>query len=40
LDKTISFTVTTVDGKPALRDIKGISIGVGFLKKEITSYGP
>jgi len=40
LDKTISFTVTTVGGKPALRDIKGISIGVGFLKKEITSYGP
>jgi hypothetical protein len=40
MDKTISFTVTTVDGKPALRDIQGISIGVGFLKKEITRFGP
>jgi hypothetical protein len=34
LNKTISFTVTTANGKPALRDIKGISIGVGFLKKD------
>ena len=43
LDKTISFTVTSVGGKPALRDIKGISVGVpgvAFLSKQITSYGP
>lgn len=40
LDKTISFTITTVGGKPALRNIQGISIGFGFLKKEIHDYGP
>jgi len=40
LGKTISFTVTTVDGKPALRSITGISAGVSILQKKITSYGP
>ena len=29
LDKTISFKVVSVDGKPALHDISGIHLGVG-----------
>ncbi len=40
LGQTISFTVTSVNGQPALQNIKGISVGLGFLKKEITHYGP
>jgi hypothetical protein len=40
LAKTITFTLTSVDGKPALKDIKGISVGIGFVKKAITNYSP
>jgi len=38
LKKTISFTVTSVDGKPALRDIQGVKIGVSFLAVPIHNY--
>jgi hypothetical protein len=31
LGKTISFTVASVNGKPALRNIQGVELGVGFL---------
>src|SRR5580700_9678600 len=40
LAKTITFTLTSVDGKPALKDIKGVSVGIGFVKKAITNYSP
>jgi len=44
LDKTISFTVTSVNGQPALQNIKGITlrVGVGFAFipiKTPTSWG-
>jgi hypothetical protein len=40
LEKAISFTVVSVKGQPALRDIKGISIGLGPLAKDIHNWGP
>ena len=45
LDKTISFKVASVDGKPTLQNISGIHLGVGAGRlfvtiKTPTSWGP
>jgi hypothetical protein len=45
LDKTISFTVASVNGKPALQNIQGVQLGVNLGFKFVvvdtpTHWGP